>query len=258
MPQQTALQTTHYPLPNNMNTYPAPEPRDIVWANMTPTPTALLTRDIIVMGCIVVLFFTYLIPITALASLLSYEEIHKKLPWLGELIDSSPQIKVLVQNSLPSVAIVSLNALLPSLLEALCYVQGFRARSWVEYSLLKKSVPSTTPVSLLLTHYSKIFQLPSSQRRLHISSRNNILAALPRPRRFSCQDSREVGKGSRDWPSQILLPLLRDSTRLRCHASSTAQSGCHHPEAADAYVGHPFSQRLVCHPSCLHFNSPRD
>ncbi|KAH8827533.1 hypothetical protein DL96DRAFT_1599355, partial [Flagelloscypha sp. PMI_526] len=135
---QTALQMTHYPLPNYLSTYAAPEPRDIVWANMTPTPSALLTRDLIVMGCVVVLFFTYLIPIAALASLLSIDEINKTLPWLGELIESNEKIKALVQNSLPSVAMIALNALLPSLLEALCYVQGFRARSWVEYSLLKK------------------------------------------------------------------------------------------------------------------------
>lgn len=38
-------------------------------------------------------------------------------------------------------AMIALNALLPTLLETLCYVQGFRARSWVEYSLLKKYVP---------------------------------------------------------------------------------------------------------------------
>ena len=75
---------------------------------------------------------------------------------LGRMIDSNEQIRAIVQNSLPSVAMITLNALLPFMLEgvlpprsfcvgeatdaglALTYLQGYRARSWVEYSLLKK------------------------------------------------------------------------------------------------------------------------
>ncbi|KAG6885015.1 hypothetical protein C0993_006540 [Termitomyces sp. T159_Od127] len=71
----------------------------------------------------------------ALASLLSYEEIKKTMPWLGKLIDQNAQIRAIVQNSLPSVAVITLNACLPFLLEALTYQQGYRARSWVEYFL---------------------------------------------------------------------------------------------------------------------------
>jgi hypothetical protein len=101
------------------------------------------------------LLFFWVFPITALASLLSYKEIKKVMPWLGHLIDSNDKIRAIVQNSLPSVAMITLNALLPFILEgagsfheisaffisrriALAYVQGFRARSWIEYSLLKK------------------------------------------------------------------------------------------------------------------------
>ncbi|KAJ7621119.1 hypothetical protein FB45DRAFT_838884 [Roridomyces roridus] len=135
---QIAIQAVHAPAPLQCTTYPAPEPRDIVWSNMTPSQLNIQTRDLFVMGMIALLFFTWLLPITALASLLSYSEIKKTMPWLGRLIDSNDKVRAIVQNSLPSVAMITLNAMLPFILEGLTYQQGYRARSWVEYSLLKK------------------------------------------------------------------------------------------------------------------------
>jgi calcium permeable stress-gated cation channel len=119
-PQQIALQVAHAPSPYQSTTYPAPEPRDIVWANMAITPTSFRIREMLVLSCMVLLLFTWVIPITALASLLSYKEIKKVLPWLGRVIDSNDKVRALVQNSLPSLAMISLNALLPFLLEGLC------------------------------------------------------------------------------------------------------------------------------------------
>ncbi|KAF5354076.1 hypothetical protein D9756_007257 [Leucocoprinus leucothites] len=135
---QIAVQTAHASSPFQLTTYAAPEPRDIVWANMTPSTSVIRLRDIIVLLLMGVLLFFWFIPITGLASLLSYREIKKAMPWLGRLIDANDKIRAIVQNSLPSVAMITLNALLPFMLEALTYVQGYKARSWVEYSLLKK------------------------------------------------------------------------------------------------------------------------
>ncbi|KAK0211136.1 hypothetical protein DFS33DRAFT_1251690 [Desarmillaria ectypa] len=135
---QVALQVVHANNPWQCTTYAAPEPRDIVWANMTPSQAHIRTRDALVLGALALLFFFWFFPITALASLLSYDEIKRTLPWLGRLIDSNAKVQAVVQNSLPSVAMITLNALLPFLLEGLTYLQGYRARSWIEYSLLKK------------------------------------------------------------------------------------------------------------------------
>lgn len=99
--------------------------------------------------------FFWIFPITALASLLSYKEIKKVMPWLGRIIDSNDKIRAIVQNSLPSVAMITLNALLPFILEGevgrgdirpfvhpvsvgLTYAQGYKARSLIEYSMLQK------------------------------------------------------------------------------------------------------------------------
>lgn len=86
---------------------------------MSHTKNNLFAREIIVLGIMVLIFLFWVVPITALASLLSYEEIKRTMPWLGRLIDSNEQIRALVQNVLPSVAMISLNALLPFLFEGL-------------------------------------------------------------------------------------------------------------------------------------------
>ena len=71
------------------------------------------------MGAMVVLQFFWFIPITALASLLSYSEIKKTMPWLAQMIESNERLAAIVQNSLPSVAMITLNATLPFLLEGM-------------------------------------------------------------------------------------------------------------------------------------------
>lgn len=115
--QQIAVQVAHAPNPYQITTYPAPEPRDIVWSNMAPSNAAMRTRDIFVLAIMALLLFFWFFPITALASLLSYNEIKKVMPWLGRLIDRNEQVRAIVQNSLPSVAMITLNAFLPFILE---------------------------------------------------------------------------------------------------------------------------------------------
>lgn len=114
-------------------------------------------REISVMVAMVLVLFFWVAPVATLAGLLSYEEIKKTWPWLARMIEAEPRIGAVVQNFLPSVGVITLNACLPFILEgekefqhhycvlkilfaALTYVQGYRARSWIEYSLLKKSV----------------------------------------------------------------------------------------------------------------------
>ena len=77
----------------------------------------MLCRELLVIGAVGLLMFFWIFPITALASLLSYKEIKKAMPWLGQIIDSNDEIRVIVQNSLPSIAMITLNALLPFILE---------------------------------------------------------------------------------------------------------------------------------------------
>ncbi len=84
---------------------------------MTLSQNTSRVRELIVMGLMAMLLLFWLFPIAALASLLSYEEIKRVMPWLGRFIDSNETISAVVQNLLPSVALISLMALLPFILE---------------------------------------------------------------------------------------------------------------------------------------------
>jgi len=116
---QIAAQAVHTSMPFQLVTYLAPEPRDIVWANVGHSTNTHRIREMIVLGSLALLFFFWAIPIAGLASLLSYKEIKKTMPWLGRFIDSNEKIRAIVQNSLPSVAVITLNALVPFVLEGL-------------------------------------------------------------------------------------------------------------------------------------------
>lgn len=114
-----------------METRPAPEPRDIIWSNIAHPPGNLFARELFVTGCVALLLFFWIFPITALSTLLSYKEIKKVMPRLGRLIDNNEKIRAIVQNSLPSVAMITLNALLPFILEGPLSCQAFDvAHNW--------------------------------------------------------------------------------------------------------------------------------
>lgn len=115
--QQVAAQAVHAPHPMQCLTHLAPEPRDIVWTDISHSPGAALVREWLAMGAVVVLQFFWFIPITALAGLLSYSEIKKTMPWLAQMIERNEHLAAIVQNSLPSVGVITLNATLPFLLE---------------------------------------------------------------------------------------------------------------------------------------------
>ena len=85
---------------------------------MAHSPGEVKVREFIVMGFMILLLLFWLVPVSALATLLSYKEVKKALPWLGRIIDSNDTIRALVQTSLPSLAVISLNGCLPFLLES--------------------------------------------------------------------------------------------------------------------------------------------
>lgn len=135
---QIASQTVHYPLPGFCSTSLAPEPRDIVWSNVSLPPGERRTRQLMVSVLIIFIFITYLPPLFFLASLLSTDAIAKYAPWLMKLLDRDERLKALVTNFLPSIVLSGFNALMPLFLEWSGYLQGLKARSLIEYSVMKK------------------------------------------------------------------------------------------------------------------------
>lgn len=65
----------------------APDPRDIHWHNMLLSPANIQARQVLILGALIALLFTWAVPVSALARLLSYEAIKENLPWLAKLVD---------------------------------------------------------------------------------------------------------------------------------------------------------------------------
>lgn len=135
---QVAAQVVHSPSPNTMITKLAPEPRDVHWGNLVLSRNSTWLRRAVVLalGALTLLFWGA--PVSQLARLLSFDTIWRLSPGLGRLIQRFPVIQGFVQTSLPSLALIGFNALLPYLLEGYSYFEGSSAKSWIEYSLLKK------------------------------------------------------------------------------------------------------------------------
>ncbi|KAI9625359.1 hypothetical protein H4Q26_016383 [Puccinia striiformis f. sp. tritici PST-130] len=139
MDAQTLCQVNHWPKPGQAIISLAPEPRDIYWSNLTISRWSHKVRNAMVLLSIAALYGFWATPVTFLANWMSYDTLVSLLsPKLIQWIEKSPTIKALIQNSLPTLAIIIFNALLPLLLDWLSTMQGFKAKSLIEYSLMKK------------------------------------------------------------------------------------------------------------------------
>ncbi|KAL9933257.1 hypothetical protein V8E36_007975 [Tilletia maclaganii] len=183
---QIAAQVQHYPLPAQCRTLLAPEPRDIIWSNITLSPHERRVRQLLVSTFILALLVFYIPPLTFLASFLSPQAIDKYLPWLSQLLKRSPTLRALVMNNASAILVAAFNGLLPMALEWSGYLQGLRARSLVEYSVLKKYylflVVSVIFVFLVTTSaWGVLSDLANNPMR----SLDKIAALLPGARNFS-------------------------------------------------------------------------
>ncbi|EGG02890.1 uncharacterized protein MELLADRAFT_90487 [Melampsora larici-populina 98AG31] len=164
---QILCQTIHWPRPDQALISLAPDSRNIQWSNIAISSTWLRLRQTVVWILMALLYGFWATPISFLAKLMSYETLVSWLsPVVVELIERSNVVKALIQNSLPTLAIIIFNALLPTLLDCkietfpnltltirivsnllTCWIylliglstfQGFKSRSEIEYSLLRK------------------------------------------------------------------------------------------------------------------------
>lgn len=138
MSAQVISQSVHYPIPAYCKTSLAPEPRDIIWNNVSIPSNERRLRQLLVSAFTFALFIFYIPPLTFLASLLSPNTIKKYLPALFDLLKRNKRLEALVSTNLPSVVLIGFNALLPLILEWSAYLQGIKAKSLIELSVLKR------------------------------------------------------------------------------------------------------------------------
>ncbi|KAK0544550.1 hypothetical protein OC846_005299 [Tilletia horrida] len=183
---QIAAQVQHYPVPAQCRTLLAPEPRDIIWSNVSLSPHERRVRQFLVSAFVFGLLLFYIPPLTFLASFLSPQAIEHYLPWLADLLKKSATLRALVMNNASAILVASFNGMLPMALEWSGYLQGLRARSLVEYSVLKKYylflVVSVIFVFLVTsTAWGVLADLANNPMK----SLDKIAALLPGARNFS-------------------------------------------------------------------------
>ena len=71
-----------------------------------------------------------------LGSLVNLNGLKTYLPWLGDLLDENARLRAFVQNSLPTLLLISINALVPIAMVYSSWFQRARAHSHIEDNVL--------------------------------------------------------------------------------------------------------------------------
>ncbi|RHZ46526.1 hypothetical protein Glove_615g10 [Diversispora epigaea] len=122
--------------PHVCTTKMAPEPRDLLWNNLTMKFKEKLIRNIIVNSCVWGLTIFWLFPIISILTLTSIESLSKGLKFLGPLLGTSPLLLTLLQNVLPTVLVSTCMAILPWILMVLSKQESFSSYSGLEEAVL--------------------------------------------------------------------------------------------------------------------------
>ena len=111
--KQVVIQAVLDPRANRMTASQAPAPSDIVWENTYRSRSTRLIRSWGISILVSLLSVVWLIPVTGLASLLNLSDIRRVSPGLADLLEGSPIISSLIQNTLPTAVLTLFNILVP-------------------------------------------------------------------------------------------------------------------------------------------------
>lgn len=248
---QIASQTVHYPMPAYCATSMAQEPRDIIWSNIDLSNNDRRVRQVLVSIFMVAVLVFYIPPLVFLASFVSPGAIKKYAPWLDRLLDTDQRLRALVQNNLPSLVVIGFNALLPLVLEYSSYLQGLKARSLVEYSLLKKYylflMVSVVFIFLIATTAWGVLQeLAENPMRVI----DKLAASLPKARFFSL--SYVILQGIALQPLQLLqLPTLILRAFYRVFLTRTPREFAELNAPPTLAMGNVYPQALLIFTLCI-------
>ncbi|SJX63584.1 uncharacterized protein (N-terminal fragment), partial [Sporisorium reilianum f. sp. reilianum] len=248
---QIASQTVHYPMPAYCATSMAQEPRDIIWSNIDLSNNDRRVRQVLVSIFMVAVLVFYIPPLVFLASFVSPGAIKKYAPWLDRLLDTDQRLRALVQNNLPSLVVIGFNALLPLVLEYSSYLQGLKARSLVEYSLLKKYylflMVSVVFIFLIATTAWGVLQeLAENPMRVI----DKLAASLPKARFFSL--SYVILQGIALQPLQLLqLPTLILRGFYRLFLTRTPREFAELNAPPTLAMGNVYPQALLIFTLCI-------
>ncbi|KAI9752919.1 MAG: hypothetical protein M4579_005405 [Chaenotheca gracillima] len=127
------------PAPMQLLASPAPAPSDVVWTNTYQSRTNRMVRAWVItfiIGFLTIFWTVILIPF---ANILNLDSIERVWPQFRDLLDAHPNIRALVQTSLPTLVVSLLNIGVPYLYEWLSNKQGMTSQDDVELSIISKN-----------------------------------------------------------------------------------------------------------------------
>ncbi|QSZ35252.1 hypothetical protein DSL72_008121 [Monilinia vaccinii-corymbosi] len=136
---QMAMQALLDPTPRQLMARPAPAPSDIVWTNTYLPRSNRMIRSWAITIFILILTIFWLIPVAALAGLVSLCSIRQVWPGLADVLESHEILKALVQTGLPTLVVSLLNLAIPFLYDYLANRQGSISQGEVELSVISKN-----------------------------------------------------------------------------------------------------------------------
>ncbi|XP_016439858.1 CSC1-like protein ERD4 [Nicotiana tabacum] len=126
----SALQNLHAPIVDRWTVIDAPEPRQLIWTNLSKTFYVRIIRQYVVYVVVFLTIFFYMIPIGFISALTTLDNLVKLLPFLKPVV-SQKAIKTVLEAYLPQLALIIFLALLPKFLMFLSKAEGIPSESHV-------------------------------------------------------------------------------------------------------------------------------
>ncbi|PQE12695.1 DUF221 domain-containing protein [Rutstroemia sp. NJR-2017a BBW] len=136
---QMAVQALLDPTPGQLVARPSPAPMDIVWTNTYLSRSSRMIRSWSITIFILLLTIIWLVPVAALAGLVSLCSIRQVWPELANILEDHDVLKALIQTGLPTLMFSLLNLAVPFLYDYLANMQGSISQGEVELSVISKN-----------------------------------------------------------------------------------------------------------------------
>ncbi|CAG8630693.1 13167_t:CDS:2, partial [Ambispora leptoticha] len=122
--------------PHTCTTKMAPEPRDILWENLSMPFREKMVRSLIVNASVWALTIFWLFPIFAFLTLTSIDSLSQRIHFLGPFLEARPIVRTILQNVLPTVLVSFFMAMLPWILMEISKQECFPSYSELEEAVL--------------------------------------------------------------------------------------------------------------------------
>ncbi|KAK6782112.1 hypothetical protein RDI58_019908 [Solanum bulbocastanum] len=124
----SASQNLHAPIVDTWTVMDAPEPRQLIWTNLSKKFYERIIRQYVVYVVVFLTIFFYIIPIGFISALTTLDNLVKMLPFLKPVVKLQV-IKTVLEAYLPQLALIIFLALLPKFLLFLSKAEGIPSES---------------------------------------------------------------------------------------------------------------------------------